>query len=135
MFSNGARQVACLGAAGFIGTMLVVAATSPAFAQEYSQPVTVTAHSDQLTRVVPYGDLSLANRDARKVLMHRVGIAVREVCPNMSIDGLSLQQYDVEGCRDYAWTGARPQIRHAIDLAGSGSTLAMSITITSATVK
>jgi UrcA family protein len=120
------RKMACWGAAGFIGTALLIVAASPAHSQP---PVEVVAHKDALTRVVPYGDLSLASQTGRKILVRRVGLAVREVCPEYDVAGVL---YDVQGCRKFAWKGARPQIDRAIDRAMSGSSLAMAITIQSA---
>lgn len=114
-----ARKLACLAAAGFLGTLLVGAIAVPAHAQPGSGPVTVTAHSDQLTRVVAYGDLSLATHHGRHVLMRRVNIAIDQVCPKQDEYGIGL---DAAGCQDFAWSGARPQIEQAMALSGSGTT-------------
>src|SRR5690242_10187475 len=55
-FNDNVRQVAALGAAGFIGAMLVIAAASPAHGKAKG-PIEVIAHKAPLTTVVPYGDL------------------------------------------------------------------------------
>jgi len=55
-----------------------------------------------------------------------VSYAVKDVCPITADDGA---WYDSEGCRKFAWRGARPQIQLAFDRAISGSSLAMTSTI------
>ena len=87
----------------------------------------LTAHQDQLTRVVPFADLSLATRDGRHVLIHRVSVAVYEVCPKHDYWGMEL---DAATCREYAWAGAQPQIKRAFDKAASGAPMAMSLEVT-----
>jgi len=119
------RSMACWGAAGFIGTALLIVAASPAHSQP---PVDVIAQKGGMTRVVHYGDLSLATQKGRQTLVRRVGYAVGQVCPSYD-DGWVL--YDVDGCKKFAWKGARPQIRRAFDRALSGSSMTMtSLTIT-----
>lgn len=119
------RKMACWGAAGFVGTALLIAAASPARSQP---PVDVIAQKGGMTKVVHYGDLSLATQKGRQLLVRRVGFAVKEVCPDYD-QGWVL--YDVESCKKFAWKGARPQIRRAFDRALSGSSLTMtSLTIT-----
>jgi UrcA family protein len=125
------RKMACLAAAGFIGTLLVGAAIAPAHGQSLGRPVTVEAQNP-LKRVVSFGDLALNTKQDRKVLVHRVGRAVQEVCPTTDEDG---SYYDVQACDDFAWSGAWPQIRRAFDRARSGSTLAMSIEISAGAAK
>jgi UrcA family protein len=121
------RQMACLGAAGFVGTLLIVAITAPAHAQP-QQPVTVIARQAQpVTASVPYGDLALATSAGQRVLNHRISAALSKLCPNLDIDGFV---YDSQDCRDHALAGALPQVRQAIDLARSGTSLAMAIQIT-----
>jgi UrcA family protein len=122
------RSMACWGAAGFIGTALLIVAASPAHSQP---PVEVIAQKGGMTRVVHYGDLSLATQKGRQTLVRRVGYAVREVCPGYEE---SWVLYDVEGCKKFAWKGAQPQIRRAFDRALSGSSMSMSsLTITAGT--
>ena len=119
------RKMACWGAAGFIGAALLIVAATPAHSQP---PVEVVAQKNAMTRIVHYGDLSLATQAGKRQLFRRVGYAVKEVCPEA--DGGVL--YDIDGCKSFAWRGARPQIRRALDQALSGSTMAMTITIQSA---
>lgn len=92
--------------------------------------VRVVAHP--LTHLVHYDDLALATKAGRKSLMHRVKAAVSEVCPAYDEHG---DAYDVQYCSDFAWAGARPQIKRAVRLARSGQTLAMTIEITAAAAK
>jgi UrcA family protein len=120
------RKMACWGAAGFIGSALLIVAASPAHGQP---PVEVVAQKDVPTRIVPFGDLSLATKAGQRILFRRVGYAVREVCPDEDLAGA---YYDSEHCKKFAWQGARPQISRAIDRAMSGSTMAMTITIQAA---
>jgi UrcA family protein len=123
------RKLACMCAAGFIGTLLFAASIDSVQAQTVSHPVTVMAERPNiLTRVVPFGDLSLSTAHGRHVLVQRVSLAVNEVCPELDEYGTPL---DLADCQHFAWAGARPQIRTAFDAARSGAPLAMSITITS----
>jgi len=121
------RKVVCVGAAGFLGTLLVGAAVFPAHAQELSNPVTVTGHPDSITRSVSFADLTLKTRHDRGVLMHRVDLAVGKICTGF--DG-NTGSYDADDCRNFAWAGARPQIKRAFDQALSGQLLATAIQIT-----
>jgi len=119
------RKMACWGAAGFIGSALLIVAASPAHGQP---PVEVVAQK-AYTRIVPFGDLSLATKAGQKILFRRVGYAVREVCPDQDETGA---YYNADHCKKFAWQGARPQINRAIDRAMSGSKMAMTITIQAA---
>jgi UrcA family protein len=131
--SDNVRQVACLGAAGFVATALILAVAAPAHGQSYQKSVTVVAHKEApTTQLVPYRDLALATKEGRRMLIRRVGLAVNNVCPTFDEDGY---EYDVRGCVDFAWQGARPQIRRVIEAAKAGTPLAMSIEITSAAAK
>ena len=123
------RQLACAAAAAVAGALLISVAASPVKAQPVTSPVTVTAHLDADTRMVAYADLSLATDAGRKSLMHRVRVAVGEVCPAYDA---TFNAYDADGCRDFAWGGARPQITRALAAADSGQPLTMSIEITAA---
>ena len=116
------RKMACWGAAGFIGTALLIVGATPA----HSQPPVEVVAQKPLTQVVHYGDLSLATRKGRNALISRVGFAVDQVCPGYEEVWVL---YDVDGCRKIAWKGARPQIRSAFDRAMSGAPMAMTITI------
>lgn len=124
-----ARRIAIFGSAAIVATGLALAAATPALSQP---PVDVIAKPSSQVRHVPYGDLSLASREGQRTLFHRVGVAVNEVCPITADDGA---WYDNEGCRKFAWRGARPQIRRALDQAMSGSSLAMTSSITVAVGK
>lgn len=98
----------------------------------YTRPLTIVAHRPEptLTRIVPYGDLSLATKEGKKVLMHRVGMAVTEVCPAVDENGEAL---DVFACENFAWDGARPQIHNAVQQAlAGGITTTAAIAIVSA---
>jgi len=120
------RELASIGAAGFVGALLLAAVISPAHAQQ--RPVTITAH-EVATERVPYGDLVLTSDQDRKVLMRRVSLAVGRVCPLVDIFGYV---YDAQDCRDFAWQGARPQIKQAVNNAMSGTPVAMMIEVTAA---
>jgi len=117
------RKFATLGAAGFITAALIFATASPALSRP---PVEVVAKYP-LTRHVPYGDLSLATKQGQHMLYRRVGVAVQDLCPMMAEDG---GWYDFQDCRQFAWRGARPQINRAVEQAMSGSSLAMTSSIT-----
>lgn len=117
----------------FIAALLAGAATTPALAQPSQSPVTVLGHPEALTRIVPFGDLALATSAGQRSLVHRVSSAVREVCPDSAYAyAIYKFDYDSQDCTNFAWAGARPQIRHAIDAAKSGQPFAMSIAITGA---
>ena len=122
------RELATFGAAGVITIALIFAAAGPALGHP---PIEVIAKS-VLTRHVPYGDLSLGTKQGQHILYRRVGSAVQELCPTTANDG---GWYDSEGCRNFAWRGARPQISRAVDRATSGSSLAMTSSITIAVAK
>jgi len=124
-----ARQIATFGAAALVATALALAAAAPAWSQP---PVEVIGKPSSQVRHVPYGDLSLATKDGQRILYRRVGYAVRDVCPITAEDGA---WYDSEGCRKFAWRGARPQMKLAFDRAISGSSLAMTSSITISTAK
>lgn len=120
------RKIACVGAAAFTGALLISVSATPAHAQWISHPVVVTGHLDPNTRVVSYRDLSLNTDSGRKTLMHRVGVAVSEVCP--AYDAM-FNNYDADWCQQFAWRGARIQLNRAFAAAESGVPLAMSIQV------
>lgn len=123
------RNMACVVASAFVGTLLIGAAAFPVHAQTNAKPVTVIAQRpDTLTRVVPYGDLSLASKEGRNILYHRVGLAVHQVCPDADQSRMPL---DVGACEDFAWRGARPQIRQAVRAALNGAPMLTAIEISS----
>ena len=88
-----------------------LAAATPVVGQ--NDPVTITApkaaEEEVPTRRVSYRDLNLASMEGERILVRRVKVAVREVCPFNSGSG----RIDRE-CRDFAWNGAKPQIDRAV---------------------
>ena len=126
-----ARQLACVGAAAFVGSLLVTATTTMA---KPVKPVVISKRVEPMTRYVPYADLSLTTREGKNILYKRVGYAVKDVCPvNERVEDMDgTSTYDFGYCRDFAWSGALPQIRNAIHAASTGAPLVMTIGITAA---
>lgn len=123
------RGTAHLGIACVLGLMSVATVAGPVSIP--TQPVTVIAYdTPRLNRLVPYGDLALMTSEGRQLLMHRVGKAVDEVCPIFDDEG---NIYDTGDCRAFAWRSARQQIKQAINLARSGSRVAMVIEVAAPT--
>ena len=119
----------------FIAALLAGAPTAPAQAQSAQQPVTVLGHQKEapLTEAVQFSDLAITTRAGRSALMSRVGQAIGEVCPAAAYaHSVYNLDYDAEDCANFAWAGANPQIRRAIDLARSGQAVAMAIEVTAA---
>lgn len=104
------QNVLKLCAAGGMSLVLVAGA---AFAAP--REIQVTAQVDPDTRVerVSYKDLNLVFASHQKMLNTRVGRAVHNVCGTFDY-GLG---GDDRACKSMAWSGARPQIRLAIDRA------------------
>jgi UrcA family protein len=125
------RKLACVGAAVFVGTLMVTATASLAQPPVRGSDVLVEK-TNPLVQHVSFADLSLATKPGQKVLFHRVNQAVGQVCPDYDEEGYA---YDVLDCKDFAWAGARPQIRRAIDSALSGNVMTMSISVTAAAAK
>ena len=117
-----------------MSTLLVDAAeATPASgftAAQQWKGVRVVVHP--LTRSVHYDDLALATKGGREVLMRRVRTAVSEICLAYDKQGFAL---DALYCSTFAWAGARPQIKRAVELARSGQSLAMTIEIVAAVAK
>ena len=124
-----AHKIGWTGAAAITGALLINPTAAPASPQWINDPVTITGHRDVYMRVVSYRDLSLNTDAGRKILVHRVGVAVSQVCP--SYDAI-FHDYDADGCRVFAWHGARPQLNSAFAAAKSGLPLAMSIEVSGA---
>lgn len=126
-----ARQLACVGAAAFVGAMLVTATATMA---KPVRPVVISKRIEPMTRYVSYADLSLTTREGKNVLYKRVGYAVNDVCPvNERVDDMDgTSTYDFGYCRDFAWSGAMPQIRNAIHAAKLGTPLVMTIGVVGA---
>src|SRR6059036_2594257 len=102
------RERACASAAAFTGALLINVSAAPVYAQQLPDPLTVTGQRiGAAIRVVPYGDLSLANDTGRNTLLHRVRAAVADVCPAYDA---TFRVYDAAGCQDFAWARAKPQI-------------------------
>ena len=122
-----ARIIPSRAAVALVATAL---ATTPLHAQSPRQPVTITGHFEPgVTQIVPFQDLSLVTEAGQRALMGRVKRAVGEVC-SYEDAAWTIRNPAIEECKSYAWAGARPQMRQAIDLARSGQTLAMSISVT-----
>ena len=117
------RNIASLAASALVGSLLLIATTSAA---QPGQPEVVIEKQAPMTRYVTFADLSLATKQGQKVLYHRVSNAVQQVCPDVDEEGFA---YDTMGCEDFAWAGARPQMKRAIGLAKSGSPMTMTIAI------
>lgn len=122
------RTLPCIAAAVFVGSMLVLGATGVAHAQA---PVIVQGklHIDPETqRVVPYGDLNLADSNAQKVLVRRVGYAVDDLCDAHPFEHRDFERWgQIRYCRTAAWNSANPQIAAAIQQAQSGTFMAAAV--------
>lgn len=113
------RKTLCLGAAGFLGALVTIAAAFPAHA-EPRRPVIVQAvrpDPDAPTVKVSYFIADLRSDQGQKELVRRVHSATQEVCPY----GFSDSQIDFyrNDCIKVAWRRAEPQIEAAIDAAKS----------------
>jgi UrcA family protein len=82
---------------------------------------------------VSYADLNLASMKGQTTLNRRVDYAVDSVCAESTI---SVDYYDMHNCKNFAWSGAQPQIDRAIQRAreiastGSSSIAAAAIVLT-----
>jgi UrcA family protein len=110
----------------------VVALASPAHGR--SRPVIVEAPStNAISTRVSYADLNLASSQGEGILNRRVGSAVNMVCTETDPGA---EMYAYQGCRRFAWNGARPQIARAVQRAreiastGHSSIAAAAITLT-----
>ena len=94
-------------------TLGVLNIAAPAAAQ--NKNVVVTAPSqDLLIRRVSYRDLDLATLGGEKILVSRVGYAVKDLC----LESVGPADFYAEfGCRGDVWSGARPQIKQAVQRA------------------
>ena len=119
--------------------LVVTGAGLTAFAPDAmarSGPIVVVApraDTDVPTRRVSYADLNLASMSGQNTLNSRVGYAVNSVCTESN---LSFDYYHMHNCKNFAWSGARPQIDRAVQRAreiaatGSSSIAAAAITLT-----
>jgi UrcA family protein len=121
------RKVACMGAASFVGILLITASAYPAHSQP---PVVVRAtrpDPDVLTARVSFRIADLRSEKGQRSLVRRVRYATHQVCPpNFSLPSLDTGQLE---CIRNAWDGAKPQIDAAIDRA-KNSQLAGSVPMT-----
>jgi len=119
------RKLACMAAAAFVSSMLVLSATANA---DPPRPVVVQGRADidqDTRRIVHYGDLDLANSAGREVLIRRVGFAVREVCDGQLYASTDFSMSgETRKCAKVAWQSANPQITTALQLAQSGTFVA-----------
>ena len=109
-------------AAGASVVVLAGAATA-ALAQPPSTTVVGPRATEEVRTVrVSYRDLNLASAHDERILNHRVGGAVREVC---SADVPIFYDTGYPKCASGAWRGARPQIalavRRAHEMAATGT--------------
>jgi UrcA family protein len=121
-----ARTMASIAAASVVGSLLLIATTSGA---QHQRAVVVEKRITPMALHVSLADLSLARKKDQKILYHRVGEAVQQVCPQVDGDGYG---YDVQGCDEFAWAGARPQMMRAINAAKAGFPLAMTVAVSAA---
>lgn len=103
------RKLACMVAAGFLGTTLTAGA-SDAFAGPRDVLVQGTRIDPRLQRTVSYRDLNLAERFGQKVLKGRIYRTANSLCSdlNPSYDG---------GCTLNAVRSTDDQVEQAIDRA------------------
>ena len=101
--------------------------------------VTAQRASDLPTKRVSYSDLNLAAAADQAALERRVGSAVKQVCGERVPECRKVARIvhpAIGGCRDFAWSGARPQIAAAVDRAralalnGNGAVAVGSLAIT-----
>lgn len=131
------RKLSCIVAAGFIGTMVVSAATSsPVYAKAKSEkPLVIVGErvDPALQRRVSYRDLNLVFPAAQTELRKRISHTAADLCYDLN-DG---SDPDRE-CYNFAVRGTRPQVADAIAraklrMAGKpvGPDLAIAMVITS----
>lgn len=110
------RKLACIAAAGFIGTMVVSASTSsPAYSKpNVNREVVVTGEriDPALQRRVSYKDLNLAFPAAQKTLKGRIIHTASNLCFEIN-NGID----EFGDCTNYAVRGTRPQVAAAIERA------------------
>lgn len=91
----------------------------------HAKDITVVAEppEDYLTRSVSYADLNLASDKDQARLNGRVSRAVNFVCSPFYDQGINRLRAE---CKNFAWSGARPQMAQAIErarqLAATGTT-------------
>ena len=104
------RKIACLCAAGFVGSLLITAAGSAAPRQRQPDLVVEGHRIDPATqREVSFADLNLAFKPGQKVLRHRISVAANEICTSISSNSTA-----IEDCRWFAINGTRDAVKGAI---------------------
>ena len=111
-------------------TLGALALAAPAVAQ--NKTFVVTAPSQNiLVRRVTYRDLNLATPAGEKTLVRRVDYAVKDLC--LESVGPAGDFYAEFGCRGDVWSGARPQVKQAVqrarDIAQFGSSAIPAVAI------
>lgn len=115
------RKLMCMGAATFVGSMLIISLATPAHSRS---PLVVEGRIDPETqRVVRYGDLNLTNPDGQKRLIRRVSFAINDLCQINQFPPAYTMPNGRE-CTTAAWNSANPQISMAFDRARSDSFVA-----------
>jgi len=116
---NYAKALAMCGA-GLIAGASILAAVTPVRAAPHNLTV-VGRQSQYVTRYVSYADLNLASRPGERILYHRVGFAVNEVCT----EPFAYDSSQIDDCTMDSWDRARPQIvravRRAREIAATGT--------------
>lgn len=115
-------------------TLAGLAIAVPAVAKD-PKPVVVTGHAPDeiiIRRYVSYRDLNLATSVGEKILVKRVGFAVREVCDE-AIEEPAIASL-AKKCRSSSWRDAKPQIDRAVlrarQIATNGWSAIAPVTIT-----
>lgn len=110
--------------------IMIASASLPALAQP---PVVITG-DERPSALVRYADLNLAMSSDQRKLHNRVNHAVRTVCrESLGPSAIIISQ---QRCRQFAWQGALPQMKRAVQRArelaatGQSSVAAASISIT-----
>jgi UrcA family protein len=108
------RKIACWGAAGFIGVLLVTA-TASAYEGPRNAPQDLVVQGHRLQpneRAVSYADLNLAYRPQQRVLHGRIVRAADQICW-----ALNSSLGSVDECSRDAVDNTRPQVNAAIQRA------------------
>lgn len=74
---------------------------------------------EPVTEVVEFGDLDLATFEGEEELEKRVAAAVKKICWSHPKPA-RWQVKESEECDSFAWEGARPQMKQAIEKARGG---------------
>lgn len=101
-------------------------------------PIFVSAPNpaEIVTRHIGYADLNLASAAGEQTLNRRVGVAVSNLCSEVTgaEDGSLTAKFADRRCRSSAWNQAGPQIGRAVqrarDIASTGSSMLGAVAIT-----